>query len=78
MLGQQSLVSFMGLKLDIDSVYQDNMKKAGFRKYGCVLINTGDKLTWRQKDELLLENKEKYGLSPEYLKQLKLPKASNI
>ena len=25
-----------------------------------------------------MENKEKYGLSPEYLKQLKLPKASNI
>jgi hypothetical protein len=45
MLGQQTLSGFLGLKVDIDRVYQDNLKKEGFRKFNTILINTGDKLT---------------------------------
>lgn len=54
------------------------MKKSGKRKFGCVLINEGDKLTSEEKARLLEENQEKYGLSQEYIDYLKLPKASNV
>ena len=42
--GQQSLVGFMGLHVDIDQIYEDNKKKSGARKQG-FLVNDGDKLT---------------------------------
>ena len=54
------------------------MKKEGFRKFGHVLINQGDKLRPEQKIQLTKENKILYGLSEEYLATLKLPKSSNI
>ena len=39
LLGQQSIVGFMGLHLDIDRIYEDNSRKDGVRKYVGVLIN---------------------------------------
>lgn len=72
MLGQQSLAEFMGLHVDIERIFFDNSSKKGFRKFGC-LINTGDKLTPEIKQKLLKINQEKYGLSEEYLRDLKLP-----
>lgn len=69
----------MGLHVDIDQVFLDNMAKKGVtRKYGCVIINSGDKLTAEQKTRLQIENQEKYGLTQKYIDYLKLPKASNV
>ncbi len=34
----------MGLHIDIDQVYEDNMNKKATRKYGCVIVNQGGKL----------------------------------
>ena len=62
-MGMQSLAGFLGLHVDIDRVFADNMKKTGFRKYGCVLVNQGDKLTPERKIEMKAENQEKYGLT---------------
>ena len=66
------------MKVDIDRVYQDNLKKEGFRKFNTILINTGDKLTREQKIALCKENKIKYGLSEEYVNSLKLPNSSHV
>jgi hypothetical protein len=68
----------MGLKVDIDKIFEDNMTKQGYRKYGTVLVNMGDKLTKEQKLQLQKENQKKYGLSKDYLEALKLPKPTNI
>ena len=50
----------------------------GMRKYGCVLINQGDKLTKEEKEDLKLKNAAKYGLSQEYINYLKIPEACNV
>lgn len=72
------MAGFLGLHVDIDKVFVDNMKKQGLRKYGTVLINEGDKLTPDKKEELKILNRQRYGLSDEYLKYLYLPKSSNV
>ncbi len=46
----------MGLHLDIDRIYQDNLKKTGVRKYHGVLINEGDKLTLDEKLKMRAKN----------------------
>jgi hypothetical protein len=43
------MAGFLGLHIDIDRVFIDNMKKKGLRKYGTVLINEGDKVTPERK-----------------------------
>jgi hypothetical protein len=43
----------MGLHLDIDRVFHDNMSKKGLRKSEGVLINEGDKLKPEEKAVLL-------------------------
>ena len=48
------------------------------RKYGCVLINQGDKLTKEDKLKQKVSNQEKYGLSKAYKDYLKIPKACNV
>ena len=57
----------MGLKVDIDHIYRDNSLKEGVRKHNQILINMGDKMTTKERIELIAENKVKYGLSLEYL-----------
>jgi hypothetical protein len=44
LLGQQSLAEFMGLRVDLDRIYQDNMKKQGpeFKRKNNFLVNLGD------------------------------------
>ena len=53
-MGQQSLAGFLGLHVDIDRVAKDNNGIKGKRKYGCVLINEGDKKTKEEKENLKL------------------------
>jgi hypothetical protein len=77
-MGQQSLSGFLGLHIDIDKVFADNEKRTGLRKYGCVLINQGDKLTPERKIELVRINNLKYGLQADYINHLALPAGCDV
>ena len=67
----------MGLHVDCDQIFEDNRKKEGLRKFGC-LVNSGDKLTKARKLKLRQENQEKYGLTPEEVAKIKLPYVKHI
>ena len=41
------------------------------------IINTGDNLTAEEREFKIRQNKKKYGLKPEEIKELKLPKSRN-
>jgi hypothetical protein len=45
LLGQQSLAEFMGLHLDLEVIYHDNMKKTGVLRKNNFIINTNDNPT---------------------------------
>ncbi len=45
LLGQQSLAEFMGLHLNLESIYHDNMKKTGVLRKNNFIINTNDNPT---------------------------------
>ena len=62
LLGQQTLVGFIGLHIDIKAVRADNDKKDGKRKKG-LLVNSVEKLTRAQVDALKVVNQMRYGLS---------------
>ena len=73
-MGQQSLGDFMGLHIDIQRVFIDNLKKQGVvRKNNCI-INTGDNPNKKERAIKISKNREKYGISMEVTKQIKLPK----
>ena len=57
----------MGLRVDIDQIYRDNSLKDGLRKFNQILINTGDKMTSKERIDLIAQNKARYGLSAEYV-----------
>jgi hypothetical protein len=76
------LAEFMGLHVDVDKIALDNKNKVvsfllltiikGVRKCG-FLVNQLGKLTREEKDKLRAINKEKYGLSDEFVENMKLP-----
>ena len=75
------MAGFLGLHVDVKRIFADNMQKPGLRKYGCVRINEGDKITPEEKAALKQENRKTYGLSEEYIKylnELHVPKQSKI
>ncbi len=45
LLGQQSLGDFMGLHLNLERVFQDNMKKTGVTRKNNFIINTSNNPT---------------------------------
>lgn len=45
LVGQQSLGDFMGLHLDLEKVFQDNMKKTGVTRKNNFIINTSNNPT---------------------------------
>ena len=67
----------MGQHLDIERISIDNKAKIGVRKFG-YLINQGDKLTAQGRKDLQKINREKYGLTPEYVASLKLPAPTQV
>ena len=71
------MAGFLGLHLDLARIAQDNEKKIGYRKCG-FLVNIGDKLTKEDKERLKEVNKEKYGLSDEFVKNLKMPPRTDV
>lgn len=74
LLGQQSLAEFMGLHLNLQAVFNDNMKKTGVTRKNNFIINTNDNLTKQDKKRLIEQNRAKYGLSREEVKTIKLPR----
>ena len=78
LLGQQSLAEFMGLHVDTRKVFADNQLKQGpeIQRKNNFIINTGDNMTAEEREVRIKTNKKKYGLKPEYIKILKLPKSS--
>ena len=78
LLGQQSLAEFMGLHVDTRKVFADNQLKQGpeIQRKNNFIINTGDNMTAEESEVRIKTNKKKYGLKPEYIKILKLPKSS--
>ena len=63
----------MGLHVYMDKVFYDNARKSGVQRKNKFIINTGDNLTTEEKEARIKANKEKYGLSPEETKILKIP-----
>ncbi len=80
LLGQQSLSEFMGLRIDLEKVYQDNLKiLKSLNSKKKFIVNEGNKLTREEKEIKRKENKEKYGLSKRIIRQIKIPKMlSNV
>lgn len=73
-MGQQSLGDFMGLHVDIQQIFIDNSRKQGVvRKNNCI-INTGDNPNKAERSRKIAENREKYGISEEAVRQIRLPK----
>lgn len=77
LIGQQSLGDYMGLCINLESVYLDNQqKKEVLRKNNCI-INTGDNPTKEERLKRIAENKVKYGISEEQINSIVLPKYKN-
>jgi len=77
LLGQQSLGEFMGLQVDLEKIFQENMKKTGLKRKNNCIINEGDNPTKEERKKKIEENLAKFGLSPEFVKTIKLPRPRN-
>lgn len=64
----------MGLHLDLESVFQDNMKKTDVTRKNNFIINTSNNPTKEERKIRIEENKEKYGLSKDEVKDIRLPR----
>jgi len=63
----------MGLNVDMEQIFRDNMLKTNvIRKNNCI-INTGDNPEKEERKRRILMNKKKYGLSQEYISSINLP-----
>mmetsp|Transcript_2893 Transcript_2893/g.2722 ORF Transcript_2893/g.2722 Transcript_2893/m.2722 type:complete len:140 (-) Transcript_2893:96-515(-) len=70
----------MGLNVHLDRVFLDNAKKTGpeIQRKNNFIINTGDNLTAKEREKRINMNKERYGLTLQEIKSLKLPKAVGV
>lgn len=78
MLGQQSLAEFLGLHLDIEAIAKKNKENRTAKRKMGLIINTGDKLTTEDKKKKQAENQILYGLSDDYVRDLKLPASTEV
>ena len=66
----------MGLHVDIEKIFIDNINRTGVeRKNNCV-INTGDNPTKEERTRMIQENRCNYELTKEYVRNIKLPKTN--
>ena len=70
-MGQQSLGEFMGLHIDIESVFIDNISIQGVERKNNCIINTGDNPTRAERLTKIEDNRKKYGLSKDYVRSIK-------
>lgn len=73
-MGQQSLGDFMGLHVDIERIFIDNSHRKGVTRKNNCIINTGDNPNKAERARKISQNREKYGLSWEHLRLIRLPK----
>ena len=68
----------MGLHVDLEKIFHDNMKKTEnvIRKNNCI-INTGDNPNKEERKKRIDRNRILYGLTPSEVKSIKLPKNKN-
>ena len=64
----------MGLHLNLETIYHDNMKKTGVLRKSNFIINTNDNPTKQEKKRQIQINEEKYGLTREQVRAIKLPR----
>lgn len=64
----------MGLHLNLETIYHDNMKKTGVLRKNNFIINTNDNPTKQEKKRQIQINEEKYGLTREQVRAIKLPR----
>lgn len=64
----------MGLHLNLEKVFQDNMKKIGVTRKNNFIINTSNNPTKEERKRQIEDNKTRYGLSKEEVKAIKLPR----
>ena len=76
-MGQQSLGEFMGLHVEIERVFIDNSLKTDATRKNNTIVNTGDNPTKAERARKIAENQQKYGLSQDEWRHIKLPKRSN-
>ena len=76
LLGQQSLAEYMHLNLDIDKVAKFNNQKTDVKRKSNCIVNTGKNMSPEELAVLREFNKEKFGLSAEFVKELKIPNIS--
>lgn len=76
LLGQQSLAEYMHLNLDIDKVAKFNNQKTDVKRKSNCIVNTGKNMSPEELAVLREFNKEKFGLSAEFVKDLKIPNIS--
>ena len=75
LLGQQCLGDFVGLHVDIRKVNIENTMKTGVTRKGQVIVNTDRNQTKVERKRKMEENRERYGLSQEVIKRIKLPRS---
>lgn len=57
LVGQQSLGDFMGLHLDLETVFNDNMNKTGVTRKNNFIINTSNNPTKEERKIRIEENR---------------------
>lgn len=78
LLGQQSLAEYMHLHLNVDQVRNYNFNKKGVKRKSNCIVNTGKNPNPEELQVLKQFNQEKFGLTEEQIKQLKIPSVSRL
>jgi hypothetical protein len=74
LVGQQSLGEFMGLHVRLEDVFGDNMKRVDVVRKNNFIVNTNDNPNKDERKRRIEENKLKYGLKPDEISDIRLPK----
>lgn len=77
LMGQQSLGDFMGLHIDIEKVFVDNLRKQNVLRKNRCIVNTGNNPNPNERKLKIEENNTNYGISTDVVKRIKLPKRNN-
>ena len=76
LLGQQSLAEYMHLHLDIDKVAKFNHQKTDVKRKSNCIVNQGKNMSPDELAVLREFNREKFGLSQEFIENLQIPQIS--
>lgn len=78
LLGQQSLYEYMGLHVDLERVYKDNLlKRSKSEKENRKILVSEGRVSKEELFKKRMENKIKYGISKRIVRQIEIPKISS-